>query len=84
MDGSTRPLLTGRPLPGATLASTGLGNDPIFDRLAQQCAAGTMLACDELYDASPAGSRYEAFADSCAGRQPRNTNIYCVTAFRGS
>jgi hypothetical protein len=84
MDGSTRPLLTGRPLPAATLASTGLGSDPMFDRLAQQCADGSMRACDELYDASPAGSRYESFADSCAGRQPRNTNIYCVTAFRGS
>lgn len=84
MDGSTRPLLTGRPLPAATLVPTGLGSDPTFDRLAQQCSDGTMRACDELYDASAAGSRYEAFADSCAGRQPRNTNLYCVTAFRGS
>lgn len=84
MEGSTRPLLTGRPLPAATLAPTGLGSDPAFDRLARQCSGGTMRACDELYDASAAGSRYEAFADSCAGRQSRNTNIYCVVAFRGS
>jgi hypothetical protein len=84
MDGSTRPLLTGRPLPAPRLAPAGLGSDPTFDRLAQECSGGSMRACDELYDMSATGSRYEAYADTCAGRQPRNTNVYCITSFAGS
>lgn len=84
MDGSTKPLLTGRPLPAATTSPTGLGADPTFDRLARECYLGAMHACDELYDVSAPGSRYEAYADTCAGRQPRNTNSYCTAAFAGS
>jgi hypothetical protein len=84
MDGSTRPLLTGRPLPAATLAPTGLGSDPTFDRFARECSGGAMRACDELYDLSVPGSPYEGFADTCAGRQPRGTNRYCIAAFPGS
>ena len=81
MDGSSRPLLTVRPLPGLGQAPTGLGADPTFDRLALQCYGGWMHACDELYDLSAPGSVYEAYADTCAGRQPRGTDVYCTAAF---
>lgn len=84
MDGSTRPLLKAHPLVPATRAPTGLGDEPTFDRFARECARGAMRACDQLYDLSAPGSPYEDFADTCAGRQPRNTNLYCVVAFRGS
>jgi hypothetical protein len=84
MDGSTRPLLPFRTVPPPTLAPTGLGGDPTYDRFARECSGGSMRACDELYDVSAPGSRYEGFGDTCAGRQPRDTNRYCTTAFPGS
>ncbi|MBA3606648.1 MAG: hypothetical protein H0W46_11895, partial [Acidimicrobiia bacterium] len=73
--------------PGATPEPTedpdGLGDDPTFNALAQDCYDGDMNACDELYNESPLGSDYEAYADTCAGRQPANTDVYCVDAFSG-
>jgi hypothetical protein len=84
MDGSTRPLLTGRPPPAPGLTPTGLGTDPTFNLLARECYRGSMHVCDELYAVSMPGSRYESFADSCAGRQEAGGNVYCTTAFPGS
>lgn len=84
MDGSSRPLLTFRPLPGTAQAPTGLGTDPTFDRYAHDCYRGVMRACDVLYAVSATGSRYEAYADTCAGRQPPGTDVYCVDSFPGA
>jgi len=84
LHGGTRRLVPFRPIPPARLAPAGLGSDPTFDGLARECSGGAMQACDELYDFSAPGSRYEAFADTCAGRQARGTNVYCVTAYPGS
>ncbi len=43
------------------------GEDVGLDKLHDDCAAGDMAACDELYLTSPFGSEYEAFAMSCGG-----------------
>jgi hypothetical protein len=52
-----------------------------MDLLAIACFNGTMQACDDLYDESPAGSAYETFADTCAGRQPAATGRFCADVF---
>ncbi|MDQ1660063.1 MAG: hypothetical protein QOJ68_43 [Blastococcus sp.] len=84
MDGSTRPLIPFHTIPAPTLAPAGLGDDPTFNLFARECSGGSMHVCDELYAVSAAGSRYEAYADTCAGRQPRDTNRYCTVSFPGS
>ena len=76
---SSRPVP--EPAPAATLAPTGLGDDPALDRLAQQCADGQMNPCDDLYDESFPGSGYEAFADTCAGRRTAGEDTYCADVF---
>jgi hypothetical protein len=70
--------------PAATLAPTGLGEDPDLDRLAQQCADGQMNPCDDLYYESSPGSDYEDFADTCAGRRPADEDTYCSDVFYDS
>ena len=40
-----------------------------------------MQAWDDLYDASDAGSDYETYGDTCAGRQPSGTFAMCADAF---
>lgn len=45
-----------------------LGDDPELDVLYNACAEGWGKACDDLYEAAPIGSEYEAFAGSCGGR----------------
>jgi hypothetical protein len=47
------------------------GQDPALDALWSSCAAGSGVACDELFDRSPIGSQYEKFALSCGGRTPQ-------------
>ena len=39
-----------------------------FDALQQACAAEDWAACDDLYFATPAGSDYETFGDTCGLR----------------
>ncbi len=56
----------------------GLGDDPDLDALAQSCYVGDMAACDELYGSAESGSAYQAYGDTCAGRQPENTGNYCT------
>ena len=46
------------------------GDDPHLDALWDDCEAGDMVACDDLYFVSPRGSDYEAFGDNC-GTQGR-------------
>lgn len=41
------------------------GDDPRLDELWDACAAGDMVACDDLFWESPYGSDYERFGDSC-------------------
>jgi hypothetical protein len=45
------------------------GDDVELDALWDACADGDDAACDELYLESPIGSAYEAFGDSCGGRE---------------
>jgi hypothetical protein len=52
-----------------------------MDLYAIACFNGTMQACDNLYAESPAGSAYETFGDTCAGRQPAATGRYCTDVF---
>jgi hypothetical protein len=40
-----------------------------------------MQSCDDLFDQSDAGSDYETYGDTCAGRQPPGTFIYCTDTF---
>lgn len=42
------------------------GDDPELDALWDACAAGDEVACDDLYWASPIGSEYEEFGQTCA------------------
>ncbi|SFP24847.1 hypothetical protein SAMN05660464_2675 [Geodermatophilus dictyosporus] len=51
-------------------APTGLGDDPEYQPLADQCFAGDYAACDELWAQSPVDSPYEEYAGTCAGRLP--------------
>ncbi len=39
----------------------------MLDGLYDDCAAGDMEACDDLYLQTPAGSACEAFGDTCGG-----------------
>ncbi len=75
----TLPDLGEIPPPGQE--PVGLGNDPELDRLAQECYDGDMESCDDLYGQSEFGSEYEAYGDTCAGRQETDTNLLCVVAF---
>lgn len=43
------------------------GDDPVLDRLWDDCEGGDRAACDGLFFAAPAGSDYEAFGDTCGG-----------------
>jgi hypothetical protein len=78
-EGST----VGGPLPDPTVPPVGLGDDPTLDALAQGCFIGDMQSCDDLYDDSEAGSDYETYGDSCAGRQGTGTFVYCTEKFGG-
>ena len=64
---------------GAVPASANTyGDDPVLDGLWDACAAGDMLACDDLYTRAPAGSEYEWYGDSCGWRT--NGADWCYTA----
>ena len=69
--------------PPASQQPIGLGDDPTLNAFAQSCFDGDMASCDRLYENSPAGSLYEQYADTCAGRQSLGTGRYCVEAFPG-
>ena len=75
--------IPGGAVPPPTLEPTGLGTDPALDALAQACYAGEMTACDDLWRDSEPDSAYHNFGDTCAGRQPPNTGIWCADAFPG-
>jgi hypothetical protein len=76
-----QPRSTNTSLPPPAVPPTGLGSDPHLDRYARDCFDGDMLACDDLFAESDSNSLYEAYGDTCAGRQEPGTEIYCTTAF---
>ncbi len=78
---TTTPPAAPVPAPAPTQQPTGLGTDGAMDLLANACFNGTMQACDDLYAQSPAGSAYETFGDTCAGRQPAATGRFCSDVF---
>jgi len=78
---ATQEPATGGALPDPTGTPDGLGDDAVLDVLAQACYAGDMQSCDDLFDQSDAGSDYETYGDTCAGRQPPGTFIYCTDTF---
>lgn len=56
-----------------------LGDDAQLDALAQDCFDGDFGACDQLFFDSPVDSDYEAYGDSCGGRNEPGglcVNIY--------
>jgi hypothetical protein len=78
-----QPRSTNTSLPPPAMPPTGLGSDPHLDRYARDCFDGDMLACDDLFAESDSNSLYEAYGDTCAGRQEPGTDIYCTTEFPG-
>ncbi len=68
-------------VPPPTLQPTGLGDDAALNTLAQACYDGDLASCDDLWRQSELGSPYKDFGDTCAGRQPPNTSVWCVDAF---
>jgi hypothetical protein len=71
----------GASIPEATVTPDGLGDDPVLDEYAQSCYDGDMEACDDLFKESELDSVYEAYGDTCAGRQPLDTDIFCTVSF---
>jgi hypothetical protein len=53
------------------------GSDPSLDILWDDCAAGDMGACDQLYRQAPLDSEYEQFGDTCGGTTDGGT--WCET-----
>jgi hypothetical protein len=68
-------------IPPPTQEPGGLGTDAALDELAQECYGAEMQSCDDLYERAPADSEYEAYGDTCAGRQPEHTRRYCSDVF---
>ena len=68
----------GGEIPPPTEEPTGLGDDAELNGLANDCYDGDMDACDLLFNRSEAGSDYERYGDTCAGRQPADTFVYCT------
>ena len=56
-----------------------LGDDAELDALAQECFEGDFGACDQLFFDSPIDSDYEAYGDSCGGRN--EPGGLCVTLY---
>jgi hypothetical protein len=72
---------TSRPAaPGGGTAPLHRGQDAALDRLYDACAGGSGAACDELFEAAPVGSEYEAFAITCGGR---TSEVRCVERYPG-
>jgi len=57
------------------------GSDPYYDALWDECADGSMAACDALYMESPGGSEYEDFGATCGERT--DGTEWCTIAVPG-
>ena len=76
--GATATTATPGDVPEPT-SPVGLGDDPHLEALAQDCFDGDFASCDQLFFESPVDSDYEAYGDSCGGRnEPAGlcVNIY--------
>ena len=65
-------------IPAATEPPSGLGDDAELNDLAQRCHAGGLIACDVLFMHAAQDPDYEAYADTCAGRQGEGTSLFCA------
>ena len=70
------------PAPDAAASIPEFGSDPTFDAMAEQCEAGDLDACDDLYLRSELDSGYEAYGDSCGGRNMPGV-AYCEDLYGG-
>ncbi len=68
--------------PGDAAPPDGLGDDPEFEALADDCFGGDFDACDDLYFVSPIGSDYERYAQTCGGRLAEQDIAYGDCALR--
>ena len=66
---------------GVAVTPGAIGSDPFLDDLHQLCGDGDFAACDDLFFDAPLDSEYEAFGDTCGGRQPLGTGVLCTDAF---
>ena len=55
-----------------------LGPDPVLDAYAQDCFAGDLQACDDLYYEAPPMSQYEAYGITCGGRVKEYAVMACT------
>lgn len=67
------------PTSAAPADPAALGADPVLAPLAAACHDGDMVTCDELYLASPTGSPYEAYGDTCGQRT--TVDEFCVDIY---
>ncbi len=55
---------------GGSTGGSAYGDDPLLDSLYDECSAGNMLSCDNLYLESPIDSEYETYGSTCGGVEP--------------
>ena len=55
-----------------------LGPDPVLDAYADNCFAGEMQACDDLFYESPPMSAYEEYGVTCGGRVKQFDVMACT------
>lgn len=67
-DGATTDTSVGPGDVPAAEAPGDLGDDDELDALAEDCFDGDFSACDRLFFESDVDSAYEAYGDSCGGR----------------
>jgi hypothetical protein len=77
------PPSAGGAIPPPTVTPDGLGDDPVFNEYARDCYDGIMDACDSLFLESETDSLYEAYGDTCAGRQRLGSDVSCTDSFPG-
>lgn len=78
MDGGGSPAAGGPVAQFEPTAPGDLGSDPVLDAYADQCFAGDMQACDDLYVDAPPLSPYEQYSWSCGGRVKAYTVSACT------
>jgi hypothetical protein len=65
---TTTPTTTTIPQTTASFVPSDYGDDPTLDLYYEDCDAGSMMACDQLYQLAPAGTPYEYFGLTCGRR----------------
>lgn len=55
-----------------------LGPDPTLDAYADDCFAGDLQSCDDLYFSAPPLSDYEEYGMTCGGRMKPYTAVSCT------